>query len=370
MAKRLHSDRWLFLLTILMVMFGLVMVFSASAVVSTEQTGSPYAFLKRQLAWAVAGVAAMLVVMRTDYRLYRRELVIFGSLSLTLLLLVLVLFGDPSHNTHRWFRIGSLSFQPSEMAKPVLILFIAWFLDMRLSSGRDPQQVVNDTRGTLLPLLSIVSVTVLLILIEPDLGTAVVVLLIGVGMLFAAGMRMRYFLYALAAAPALFYFLVWRVPYRRVRVEVFLDPFKDPQGKGFQMAQSLIAVGTGGLTGAGLMEGKQKLFYLPAPHTDFIFAVVAEELGLLGAGCLVLAFLVFLWRGLRAASRAPDVFGRLLAIGVTIMIVCQALINFSVVVGLLPTKGIPLPFISSGGSSLLFNLIAVGMLLNVSQHAD
>src|SRR5258706_6750871 len=256
------------------------------------------------------------------------------------------------------------------MAKPVLILFIAWFLDMRLSSGRDHQQVMNDTRGTLLPLLSIVGVTVLLILIEPDLGTSVVVLLIGVGMLFMAGMRMRYFLYAVAAVPPLFYFLVWRVPYRRVRVEVFLDPFKDPQGKGFQMAQSLIAVGTGGLTGAGLMEGKQKLFYLPAPHTDFIFAVVAEELGLLGAGCLVLAFLIFLWRGLRAASRAPDAFGRLLAIGVTVMIVCQALINFSVVVGLLPTKGIPLPFLSSGGSSLLFNLVAVGMLLNVSQHAD
>src|SRR5258706_782983 len=156
MAKRLHSDRWLFLLTIIMVVFGLVMVFSASAVVSTEQTGSPYTFLKRQLAWAAAGIAAMLIVMRTDYRVYRREMVIFGSLSLTLLLLVLVLFGDPSHNTHRWFRIWSLSFQPSEMAKPVLILFIAWFLDMRLSSGPDHQQVMNDTRGTFLPLLSIV----------------------------------------------------------------------------------------------------------------------------------------------------------------------------------------------------------------------
>jgi cell division protein FtsW len=153
-------------------------------------------------------------------------------------------------------------------------------------------------------------------------------------------------------------------------VEVFLDPFKDPQGRGFQMAQSLIAVGAGGLTGAGLMQGKQKLFYLPAPHTDFIFAVLAEELGLLGAGCLLLAFLVFFWRGLRAAARAPDVFGRLLAAGVSVMIVSQALINLSVVVGLLPTKGIPLPFISSGGSSLLFTLVAVGMLLNVSQHAD
>lgn len=357
-------------MTIVLVVFGLVMVFSASAVVSQEESGTPYSFLVRQLAWAALGIGGMLVAMRTDYHLYRREVVIFGSLSLSILLLILVLFADPSHNTNRWFRFHSFSFQPSELAKLVLILFIAWFLDMRLNSGRDPISVVNDIKGTLLPLLGITLMMVFLILREPDLGTSVVVLLIAVGMLFMAGLKLHYFLPAAALIPPLFYWQVWLVPYRRVRVEVFLDPFKDPQGKGFQMSQSLIAVGTGGLTGAGLMQGKQKLFYLPAPHTDFIFAVVAEELGLLGAICLVLAFVLFLWRGLRAAYRAPDHFGRLLALGVTVMIVSQALINFSVVVGLLPTKGIPLPFISAGGSSLLFNLLAVGMLLNISQHGD
>lgn len=363
MAKRLHSDRILFVTTLALVVFGLVMVFSASAVLSSEQFGSAYTFLLRQLAWATAGLLAMLAIMRIDYRHFRHPAFIFLALSITLALLVAVLFFDRSHNTHRWFRFGPLSFQPSELSKPVIIIFLAWFLERRIES-------VNDLLYTLAPAGMVVGLAVGLILKEPDLGTAVALALTSSGLFFLAGLRLRYFgALAVATIPAL-YLLVLRVPWRRDRVLAFLDPSVDPQGKGFQMIQSLIAVGTGGVAGLGLMEGKQKLFYLPAPHTDFIFAVAAEELGLIGSLAVLAGFGVLLWRGLRASVLAPDLFGRFLAAGLTMMIVGQALINISVVLGMMPTKGIPLPFISYGGSSLLFNLIAMGLLLNISQHAE
>ena len=363
MAKRLHSDRILFVTTLTLAAFGLVMVFSASAVLSSEQFGSPYNFLVRQLAWALAGLGAMLAVMRVDYHRYRNPAFIFLSLSVMLILLVVVLFLDRSANTHRWFRFGPLSFQPSELAKPVLIVFLAWFLELR-------KDTINDFMHTLLPAGMVIGVSVCLIVVEPDLGTAAAVVLTAGGLLFLAGMHVRYFgALALAAIPVL-YVLVFRVAWRRERVLAFLDPQSDPQGKGFQMIQSLIAVSTGGVTGLGLMEGRQKLFYLPAPHTDFIYAVAAEELGMFGAMAILAAFAVLLWRGLRASAMAPDAFGRYLAAGLTMMIVGQALINVSVALGLMPTKGIPLPFISYGGSSLLFNLVAMGLLLNVSQHAE
>ncbi len=363
MAKRLHSDRILFVTTLALVAFGLVMVFSASAVLSNDQFGNGYMFLIRQLAWAAAGLLGMLAVMRIDYHRYRHPAFIFLSLSVTLALLVAVLFFDRSHNTHRWFRFGLFSFQPSELAKPVLIVFLAWFLERRAMS-------VNDLWYTVLPAGAVVGAAVGLILQEPDLGTAATILLAAGGLFFLAGLRLGYFAAVAAAAIPALYLLVFRVPYRRNRVLAFLDPYADPQGKGFQMIQSLIAVGTGGLTGMGLMEGKQKLFYLPAPHTDFIFAVAAEELGLIGALAVLSGFGVLLWRGLRASVRAPDLFGRFLAAGLTMMIVGQALINISVVLGMMPTKGMPLPFISYGGSSLLFNLLAMGLLLNVTQRAE
>ncbi len=363
MAKRLQSDRILFVTTLALVVFGLVMVFSASAVLSNDRFGNAYMFLARQLAWAAGGLVVMLAVMRIDYRSYRHPAFIFFSLSVTLALLVAVLMFDSSHSTHRWFRWGAFSFQPSELSKPVLVLFLAWLLERR-------SPAVNDLLYTLLPAGLVVGAAVVLILKEPDLGTAVAILLTASGLFFLAGLRLRYFAaLALAAIPA-FYLLIWRVPYRQNRIAGFLDPYADPQGKGFQVIQSLIAVGTGGLTGLGLMEGRQKLFYLPAPHTDFIFAVAAEELGLLGALALVAGFGVLLWRGLRASLRAPDLFGRYLAAGLTIMIVGQALVNISVVLGMMPTKGIPLPFISYGGSSLLFSLLSIGLLLNVTQHTE
>jgi cell division protein FtsW len=276
-----------------------------------------------------------------------------------------VLFVDASHSTHRWFRWHALSFQPSELAKPVLIVFLAWFLEMRQKAG-----TVNDKRSTLVPVACVTGATMGLILGGKDLGTSLMVLLIALSMLFVAGVNLGYLGWTPVAAVPAFYFFVYRVPYRWDRVMVWINPFRDPGGKGFHMVQSLISVGSGGLFGAGLMQGKQKLFFLPAPHTDFIFAVICEELGLAGALVLVALFGVFFWRGLITARRAPDTFGRLLAVGITVMIVFQALINLSVVLGILPAKGIPLPFISYGGSSLLFNLAAVGLLLNVTRHAN
>jgi cell division protein FtsW len=361
MAKRLQSDRVLLSTTLALVVFGLVMVFSASAVLSSDH---PYYYFSRQLVWALAGLLGLLVTMNVDYRKYRNPAFIFPALSVTLLLLFAVLFLDASHSTHRWIRWGPFSFQPSEMAKPVLIVFLAWFMETRQKAG-----TLNERR-TLATVGLVIGLMVGLILGGRDLGTALMITLIAVAILLVAGMDLRFLgVTALACIPV-FVIMVLRTPYRMDRIRVWLNPFSEASGKGFHMVQSFIAVGTGGLFGAGLMQGKQKLFFLPAPHTDFIFAVIAEELGLFGATLLIAAFGVLLWRGLVAARRAPDVFGRLLAIGVTVMIVFQAFVNLSVVIGLIPAKGIPLPFISYGGSSMLFNLISMGILLNVTQHSN
>jgi cell division protein FtsW len=363
MAKRVSVDKTLFIVTLLLVFIGLVMVFSASAVMAKERFGSAYTFLFKQMMWAAAGLIAMLIAMHVDYRRYKHPAVVFSMLGLTLILLVAVFFLDRSHNTHRWIRLGLLSFQPSELAKPALILFLAYFLENRARS-------MDDWRQTLVPAALPVLICSGLILKQPDLGTSVVCLTISAIILFVAGLRVRYLAYgALAAAPVL-YFTIFRVKWRYERILAFLDPWKDPQGRGFHIIQSLIAVGTGGFAGQGLMEGKQKLFYLPEPHTDFIFSVIAEEMGLLGALAVVALFAIFLYRGMRAALSTEDVFARYLATGITSMIVVQAVFNISVVLGLMPTKGIPLPFISYGGSSLFVMLACVGVLLNITQSTD
>ncbi len=363
MAKRVSVDKTLFTVTLLLVFIGLVMVFSASAVVAKERFGSPYTFVIRQLAWAVAGVGAMFVLMKVDYRRYKHPAIVLSLFGITTLLLIAVFFLDRSHNTHRWIKMGPFSFQPSELAKPALILFLAWFLETRTKS-------MDDWRRTLLPAVLPAMALAGLIVLQPDLGTGIACVAITATILFVAGMRLRYFAYALAPMPILFYLLIVRVSWRYQRVLAFLDPYADPQGRGFHIIQSLIAVGTGGLAGMGLMEGKQKLFYLPEPHTDFIFAVIAEEFGLLGSLAVVLLFAVFLYRGIRAAALTRDVFARYLATGFVAMVVVQALINISVVLGLMPTKGIPLPFVSSGGSSLFVMLASVGVLLNITQQTD
>lgn len=362
MAKRLAYDRVLFVVTLSLVGLGLVMVFSASAIVALERSQSPYHFVLRQMIGAGLGLALMWAFMRMDYRRLKSPAVVYPALFATIVLLLVVFFLDRAHNTHRWIRLGALSLQPSELAKPTLILFLAFYLESR---WRQIQEW-----AVLRPILAYLALLTALVLFEPDLGTSVALVLIAAAICYAAGLGWRYFgIAALAATPVL-YWAVFHVAYRRERILAFLHPWSDPQGASFQIVQSLIAIGSGGVTGRGLMDGRQKLFFLPEPHTDFIFAVTSEELGLLGAGLVVVLFAVFLIRGLRVARRVPDAFGRFLAVGITAMVVVQALINFSVVTGLMPTKGIPLPFISYGSSSLVFTLAAVGVLLNVSQHAN
>jgi cell division protein FtsW len=363
MAKRISVDRLLFVATLLLVFVGLVMVFSASAVMAKERYNSGYYFLERQLGWAVAGFAAMLVGMRIDYKRLRQPAVVFSILGVTTLLLISVFFLDREHNTHRWIHFGGFSFQPSELAKPALIVFLAFFLESRTKH-------MHDWRNTLIPAVLPTLVFIGLIVFQPDLGTAIACAAITVCILFVAGLELKYLAYGFLSSLLPLYFLIFHVAYRRDRILAFLNPYADPQGKGFHIIQSLIAVSTGGITGVGLMEGKEKLFYLPEPHTDFIFSVLGEELGLVGCLAVVLLFAVLLWRGVRVALRTEDLFGRFLAVGITSMIVVQAFINISVVLGLMPTKGIPLPLISYGGSSLFVTLACIGVLLNLTKQAE
>ena len=363
MARRLESDRILFGTVVVLVLFGALMVFSASAVMAEQRFGSSYYFLVRQLIWALMGFSLMMAAMHFDYRRLAQPTIIFPVLGLQFLLLVAVLFADRTNNAHRWLHAGPVSFQPSELSKLILALFLAYFLSQR-------KMPIDDMRHTLLPIGLISCACVALIMKEPDLGTSMALVLIVAAMLFAAGLRWVYFAYGLAAAIPLLYAAIFHVGYRQRRILAFLDPYADPLGKGFQIIQSFIAVGSGGIDGVGLMDGKQKLFFLPEPHTDFIFAVIGEELGFIGGLFVLALFALILWRGLRASMQSADEFGRLLAVGLTVMIVGQALVNISVVLGLMPTKGIPLPLISYGGSSLMVNLAAVGVLLNISQHSS
>jgi len=361
-ARKLSSDLTLLAVTVALLGFGLVMVWSASSVLAQERHGSAYYFLVKQALWGVLGLGAMVVALRIDYRSLRRPSVVYTVAALATLLLIVVLFLEPVNETHRWIRLGPLSFQPAELAKLAVVLFLAYHIERRADR-------VNEFVA-LFPALLLLGWFAFLVFIQPDLGTAFTLVLTGAVMLSLAGVRLRYFAALAIPAAAVLYQAVMSVAWRRGRILTFLDPWSDPRGAGYQVIQSLIAVGTGGLTGVGLMEGRQKLFYLPYPYSDFIFAVIGEELGLLGALAVVLAFVVLLWRGLHAAWSAPDDFGRFLAAGLTLSIVLQAFINFSVVLGLLPTKGIPLPFISAGGSSLVFALVGIGLVANVSQHAD
>jgi cell division protein FtsW len=363
LAKKLSSDAPLFAVTVALLGLGLVMVWSASSGLSQERYGNAYHFVVRQVVWACVGLVCMVAAMRLDYRKLRHPAVVYSVVVVTTVLLIAVLFMRPVNDTHRWLRFGELSLQPAELAKLATILFLAYHLERR-------GERINDFLPSLFPVLLLLGWFAFLVFIQPDLGTAATLGLIGCVMLFLAGVRLRYFAALGVVAVPLMVKAVMMAAYRRDRIEAYLNPWSDARGSGYQIIQSLIAVGTGGVTGVGLMEGRQKLFYLPYPYSDFIFAVIGEELGLIGATVVLAGFVLLLWRGVRAAWNAPDPFGTYLAAGLTLSIVLQALINVSVVLGLLPTKGIPLPFISAGGSSLLFTLVSVGLILNVSQHAD
>ena len=344
------------------------MIFSASAVTAKEQYGHSYYFVMRQALWLVAGLAGMFALMRLDYHKLREPAVVYTVICTVLLMLVLALFMSKSHATHRWIRFGPVGIQPSELAKLGAILYLAWFLDLRCRAATHLDFRTDDLLQTILPATAPVLVCVGLILLQPDLGTSVDIVLIMTAILFVAGLSWKWLGVGMAVAAPVLFVLIAFVSYRLARVLSFLHPESDPQGTGFQLMQSLIAVGSGGFSGVGLMESKQKLFFLPEAHTDFIYAVICEELGFIGAIIVITLFAVYGFRGMRAAFNAPDGFGRMLALGVTAMVIFQSLINFAVVLGMVPTKGIPLPFVSYGGSSLLVMLLATGVLLNIAHQ--
>ena len=362
MARKLKPDKLLFFATLALLSVSVIMVYSASALLAMDRYARPYYFLFRQVTWAVMGFGLLWGVMRFDYRRLRKPAVLGTAIGVTVLALVAVLFSEPINGTRRWFGIAGFGVQPSELAKIALILFAAAQLERRMER-------VNDIVYALLPLGCLTAGLTALILLQPDFSTALALVVIVAAMVFAAGLSYRYVIGAALVLVPVLYGVLAMAPYRMRRLLAFLDPWADPLGDGFQVIQSQIAVGTGGLVGRGLMRGLQKLHFLPEPHTDFIYAVIAEETGLVGSTVILLCFAIIMWRGLQVACHAPDRFGAFLAVGLTTMVAMQAFINMSVVLGLMPTTGIPLPFVSAGGSSLLIGLIGMGILLNVSQHA-
>jgi cell division protein FtsW len=361
--RALPVDKLLLVTTVALTLFGLVMIYSSSAFLADKRHGSQFYFLLRQSAWAALGLLAMAAIMRIDYRNYKRPIVAFGLLGISMALLGAALFMPPVNKAHRWIRYGPASLQPSELAKLALAVFLAFSLE------RNSDRLRNSIRAVL-PAALAAGATILLVALEPDLGTALLIGLVSILVMFLAGARPLHMLcLAAIALPPLGYMLIF-VPWRLERILALFDLDRDPAATSYQISQSIIAIGSGGLLGRGFAEGRQKLFYLPIPHSDFIFAVIGEELGLLGASLLVLAFLAVAWRGLRASRRAPDLFGQLLSAGLTATIVVQAFLNMSVAMALLPAKGITLPFVSYGGSSLAANLCAAAVLLNISKHAS
>lgn len=362
MQQKLQIDKWLFSATIGLALFGVVMVYSASAVIALQENHSQFHYVCKQGIWTMIGLAAMFLAMRFDYQLLNRAWIVYGLLLLTIFLLVAVFAFPPVNGARRWIKLSGFSAQPSEVAKLSLAMFLAYFLARR--AGQE-----ESFWKTFLPCMFVLGIIAGLVVKEPDLGTALMLAIVCLAVCFAAGVRPRHMVYA--TVPALIFVgkMLIFTPFRWRRMTSFVDPWADSQGSGYQVVQSLIAVGSGGQHGLGFAQGRQKLLFLPFAHSDFIFAVVGEELGLIGALVVLIVFGIFLWRGMRAALRAPDRFGMLLGVGIVVGIVAQALLNMSVVLALLPTKGIPLPFISYGGSSLVPTLAGVGILLNISQYA-
>ena len=363
MPRRLSPDMWLFGVMVVLLSIGVVMVYSASAIMAADRFHDPYLFLKKQLFWALLGSFCLLTVLRVDYRrLERLQWPILIAAGVLLVLVLVPPFAQPINGTRRWFRLGPVSFQPAELAKLALVIYLAAYL------ARRHDGLASFSRG-LLPPLGIAGGLALLVLLQPDLGSCLTLIIVTFGLLFLAGARTRHLGLLVALALPVLVFVVRLAPYRLRRITTFVDPWADPRGGGFQIIQSWLALGSGGLFGRGIGESKQKLFYLPESHTDFIFAVIGEELGFLGAVALLALFVVLIWRGLRIGLRAPDPFGGYLALGITVLIATQTLVNLGVVTGLLPTKGLPLPFISFGGSALLVTMLSTGVLLNISQQA-
>ncbi len=361
MAKKLHHDKWLFAATVGLALFGVVMVYSASAVLAQRENGNQFHYVMKQGIWTGIGLVVMLAAMQFDYARLKDRRIVYGLLILTTLMLMAVFAFPPINGARRWIKLSGFSIQPSELSKLALVIFLAYFLERRAGEMR-------SFWGTFVPAALVTGMLAVLVVAEPDLGTSMMLAIVFAVLIYTAGARLRHL--GLAALPAFLGLagLLIFVPFRLRRMVMFLDPWADPQGSGFQVVQSLIAIGSGGSNGLGFAQGKQKMLFLPFAHSDFIFAVVGEELGLVGTLTVLFVFGLFLWRGIRTSLLAPDRFGMLLSLGLVSSIVVQALFNMSVVLSLVPTKGIPLPFISYGGSSLVPTLAAVGILLNISQH--
>src|SRR6266404_4515901 len=363
MARKLAPDKWLFAATVALALFGVVMVYSASAILAQRENGNQLYYVIKQGVWVAVGFIVMLLAMQFNYQQLKSRRIVYGLLVLTTLMLLAVFAFGKVNGAHRWIKFDHFSVQPSEISKLTLAVFLAYFLEKR--AGEE-----GDFWRTFVPCGLAAAWLAVLVVVEPDFGTALMLILIFVVVIYTAGARLAHL--AIAAAPAIFVAsgLLLFVPWRMKRLITFLNPWADQQGSGFQVVQSLIAIGSGGPNGLGFAQGKQKMLFLPFAHSDFIFAVIGEELGLVGALAVVAIFALFLWRGVRTALLAPDRFGMLLGLGIVTSIVTQALFNISVVLSLVPTKGIPLPFISYGGSSLVPTLAAVGVLLNISQYAS
>ncbi|MBI4378488.1 MAG: putative lipid II flippase FtsW [Nitrospinae bacterium] len=362
MPKKRTFDSIIFVCTIALIGIGIVMVYSSSAVMAMEKFNDPQFFLKRHIMWLILGFISMIAMMRIDYREIRRFTYPVLIVSIIMLILVLIpYFGKEVGGARRWLNIGSFSFQPAELVKFSLILFLSHSLVKRGDYLRD------FTYGYL-PHLVVIGVFFMLILIQPDLGSIVVITVVAFILMFVAGVRFSFLLSSFLMMVPFLYMAVFNIGYRRKRIKAFLDPWSDPMDTGFQTIQSFIAFGRGGFFGLGLGEGKQKLFYLPEPHTDFIFSVLGEEMGFIGVTAVVILFLIFIVRGIRVSLRSPDIYGMYLSLGIILTIGIQVVINMGMAIGLLPTKGLPLPFISVGGSSLLISMVSVGVLLNISEY--
>ncbi len=361
MARTLKSDKWLLWATLVLLGVSLLMVYSASTVLAVSEGASPYKYLMKQSIFIAIGLVSLLIGMRVDYHVYRKPVFIWGFMALSVLLLVVV-FGFPKINgTRRWIDLRFTRMQPSELAKLAAVFFTSALLARRMHR-------INEIRYALVPVGIATGLLAGLILLQPDFGTATALTGVVLLMVFAAGLSFRYVGVVTAILVPAAAVAVYTSRYRFDRILAFWYPDSDPSRLNFQLNQSLIAVGSGGPWGRGFMDGVQKLFYLPEPHTDFIYAVIGEELGLVGTTIILVLFCVIAMRGIRAAMLAPDRYGALMATGLTAMIAVQAFVNMSVVLGLVPTKGIPLPFVSNGGSSMIVSLMAMGILLNITQH--
>ena len=363
MLMRLKTDWFMFAIAAGLAIFGAMMVYSASAMIAVRESGgeSQFTYFYKQGVFTLLGLGVMFAASRLDYSILERPAVVYSIFAVTVVLLVAVFAFPEINGARRWIRFAGFSLQPSEIAKVTLPIFLSYFLTRN-------EDRVGEIRSTVIPCVGALALLGGLVFMEPDLGTTIVLCAIFSAVYFAAGAKLLHIATVAAVMVVGALMAVLLAPWRVERLMAFLDPFKHSDDAGYQVVQSLYAIGSGGVFGEGFAKGQQKLFYLPYPYSDFIFSVVGEELGLIGTLAVVVAFGLLLWRGARAAIKSPDRFGMLLGIGIITGIIVQALFNISVVTSLLPAKGIPLPFISYGGSSVLVTMFAIGILLNISRH--